>query len=530
MTEYRGSPWRSRFLRGPKIGQELAARDDFVELGDPAISIVQLGLKSGNDDFFFLKLTGTKAPAGRLDVRGLGGWTGSLPRADLLPGIQSPKDLDVEEGRLAAVPTRRGSYTGEGYYFCPRIGRLDHVVREYVQYGEVRNVHQGTLVRSNADASGWFRQTRLLARSRWVLPYNSGYDYGAVDNQAGAILNGRLVGVHPADGIDPDVLGGILNSTFVTLMRLLEGVATGNEGAFDVGPPAARLMRIPDPGKMTPDGLASIAASMGAIRQHGHLPHAPLADATVPQLRQQLDMSVALALGSIAGNAAVLLDRVYSSYARWRAAVEAVEDSMQAHRRALARRGGARSQNPIATAAATVWDEMAPATALLLGDIVGGSDEVLDPKFLKADDPNQGALFAQAVVLDEHRKPFDLGDTRRLEFTRFVRNLGAAGRILIPISPERCQRLLDEAIAAEAVFIEEATRRAQAHVSNDLVDPVVTAVRKAWIGKSIARLQQMAQTTSSAEDEQQDPSLFDIDGLCRPSHQLDESSRRRCTD
>lgn len=39
----------------------------------------------------------------------------------------------------------------------------------------------------------------------------------------------------------------MLNSTFTTVSRLLEGVSTGNEGAFDVGPPSVRLMRIPDP-------------------------------------------------------------------------------------------------------------------------------------------------------------------------------------------------------------------------------------------------------------------------------------------
>lgn len=519
MPEYNGSPWRSRFLRSPKIGLELAARPDFVALGDPAISTVRLGLKSGADSYFFVQAVGRPQGA-RIPVEGLGGWTGNLPLADLLPSIQTPKDYDTPRGRLAAVPTRRnGRYSGHTYYFSPRPGRIDRAVRAYIDYGEQRNVNAGTLVQANADETGWFRQTRNLVQSRWALPYNSGYDYGAIDNAIGAVLNGRLVGVEPAKGIDPDVLGGILNSTFTTLMRLLEGVATGNEGAFDVGPPAARVTRIPDPRKMNADGLSKVADVMRGIVADGVLPHAPLADATVPDRRQELDTEVLKALGMTAGEAASLLDRVYRSYARWRTAVEAVEDQMQANRRALARRGGSRNTNPARRAAATVWAEMEPATPLLLGDVTNGPYDILDVQPLPEDTAQRTALFGETLVLSLDGTQLDLGDERRVELVRFLRTLIPTGSLPLPTDPARCERLLTEATTALATFTTEAARRASAHVSEDDLDHVITAVTRAWTNASVTAIRATIEATAPSSDlpNGTDPSLFHTDGMVPPA-------------
>lgn len=511
---YNGAPWRSRFLRGPKIGLELAARDDFVSLGTPEVSTVRLGLKTGNDAFFFLDRAG-KSTASRVTLEGLGGFVGDFPLADVRPGIRTPKELDTASGRLAAVPVRRGRYAGDTYYLFPRTNRLDRHVKTYVEYGEARGVNSGRLVRANAEsASQWYCQTRAQVTSRWVLPYNSGYDYGAIDNSIGAVLNGRLIGVEPSDGIDPDVLGGILNSTFVTLMRLLEGVSTGNEGAFDVGPPSARVMRVPDPRKMTSTGADSLAGVMREIVAAEVLPHAPLANGTVPPLRQKLDLAVLAALGLSKGEAAVLLDRMYQSYARWRAAVEAVEDQMQEHRRALSRRGGSRSVSPEDRAARTVWDEMSPACPPLLNDLLGSDHDLLDARLRSDDNAAQDALFDSAMALDATGNGLDLGDTARLDLVRYLRGLGVNGVLPVPRQADVCRVSVTSMQEADASFVEEAARRSKAHVSDDLVDQVVTMTRRAWIAKSITSLRQ----AMAADDDEAaaDPSLFETEGLVPP--------------
>jgi hypothetical protein len=516
---YNGAPWRSRYLRGPKMGLELAARSDFVALGDPEIATVKLGLKTGKDSFFFLTATGEKSTASRIRVKGMGGLVADLPAADLHPGLQTPKDLDTPQGRLAAVPTRRGKYSGDTYYLFPRTHRLDKAVKDYVEYGEARDVDAGDLVRSNAETKNtWYRQTRNQVRSRWALPYNSGYDYGAIDNQIGAVLNGRLVGVEPAEGIDADLLGGILNSTFVTLMRLLEGVATGNEGAFDVGPPAARVMRIPSPRKMTAHGADRVAEIMRQIVSDGILPHAPLGDGTVPPLREQLDLAVLMALGESKGDGVVILDRVYRSYGRWRAAVEAVEDKMQEHRRALSRRGGSRTESPAIAAARTVWDEMSSVTAPLLTGLLSGEAEIINPIFPPEKDRGMDALFDHAVILDANKNPLDLGDTRRVDLARYVRSCGLNGEFPVPVDADLCGAILRAAEAADAAFVQEAAGRAKAHTSDDLVDQVVTYARRAWLAASISEIRKSmsAEATDAGNDPQDDPSLFDTGGLVPP--------------
>lgn len=511
MPDYNGSPWRSRFLRSPKIGLELAERSDFTALGD--IAEVRLGMKTGADKFFFVDVNGRVAGS-RVPITGLNGWEGDMHRNDLLPGIQSPKELDTEYGRAAVVPTRRGRYAGQTYYFAPRV-RAEKVARDYIAWGELQSIHEKTLVKQNADSTGWYRQTRGRVTSRWVLPYNSGYDYGAVDNHIGALLNGRLLGVDPKSGVDPDLLGAILNSTPVTLMRLLEGVTTGNEGAFDVGPPAARVMRVPDPRKMTDPGRQEALDALNAIRDHGYLPPAPGRDGTVTPLRRDLDVAVLRALGLTRGDATLLADRIYTSYGRWRAAVEDVEDQMQVHRRALSRRGGTRAETPLQRTTRTVWDEIHPTAALLLAGLTeADSIDIVDPVFKAADD-GQVALFGGTEYPTSEGGTVDLKDQRRVDLARKVRDLGYTGPLPLPTDPALAQTIRDQMLVLEAVTKADIERRASTYVSADLVPEVTDQVTRKWVGKSIAALRE--HLNESTDLTVNGPDMFKTSGLVPPS-------------
>lgn len=515
MIAFNGSPWRSRFLRAPKIGLELDSRSDFAPVRD--LATVNLGAKTGNDEFFFLdKSEARAATASRLRVKGLADWEGDIPKADLLPALQSPKDLDTDRDgtrvRLAAVPAKGGLY-----YLAVRLDRVDRVVREYVHYGEENGVHRGDLVKSNAAGGDWFRQTRARVTSRWALPYNSGYDYGAVDNAEGALLNGRFVGVDALAAVDQDLLGAVLNSTFTMVARLLEGVATGNEGAFDVGPPSVRVMRVPDPRIIARSvGEPEVRAAMAAILSDGALPHSPLANGTVPPLRQRLDRAILLALGLNAGDAAVLLDRLYGSYGRWRGAVEAVEDTMQLHRKALAKRGGARTTSPVVRATRTVLDEM-QSEPLLLAELADASIELVDPVLPRDRLPGQGLLFDATSVVDQDGNVLDLGSVERLALVAFMRGLGMSGPLPLPYDAGRCGRILVEARAAIDHHRAEATRRAGPQVSADLVEKVADAVIARWIGESISALRAAHMANGSPVDEElEEASLFNPSPLVPP--------------
>jgi hypothetical protein len=208
---YIGRAWRSRFLRAPKAAMKFAAREDFAPLG--ALAKVRLGLKTGKDDFFYVRAVervphtvrlGSPRARATVAVRGLRGrWEGEISAADLRLAVLNPHTLFGPHGRLLMVPSRP-----EAFYLYPQDRPPAADLADYIAAGVERGVHQGRLVRGNAAPGGrWYRQARELIVARWALPYNSAYDYGAHDNQVGAVLNGRFVGVDPLEGVDEDLLG-----------------------------------------------------------------------------------------------------------------------------------------------------------------------------------------------------------------------------------------------------------------------------------------------------------------------------------
>lgn len=509
---YNGSPWRSRFLRSPKVGLELAGRSDFVPVAD--VATVKLGMKTGNDKFFYV--TATHPPkGGKVHVQGMVRWEAEMSLQDLVPAVKTPKDLDTPAGRVATVPTRRGRYSGQHYFFAPR-PHLNRVTREYIELGELNGVEKGKLVRENAGGGDWYRPLRGRVQSRWILPYSSGYDYGAVDNTVGALLNGRCVGVEPMDGVDPDLLGAILNSTMVTLMRLLEGVATGNEGAFDVGPPAVRVMKIPDPRLFNGHARQRVMDVVDRIQAEGVLPPAPNRHGNVSDLRRYLDLAVLGGLGMSDGDAAVLANRIYASYGRWRDAVEKVEAQMQDHRRQLAQRGGNRQEPPSRRATRTVWNEVAGlAPDLFAGLLNAGAHELVDPAF-QDDDQNQARLFSEYTYESPDGTNVDLKDPRRVALAKKVRDFGFSGAIPLPLDPDACETVHDEIVAAEAVTVADIERRANLHVSADLAPEVTVAVRNKWVSRSIASLRE-ALNRAEDVDTAVEPNLFDTYGMVPPT-------------
>ena len=117
---YVGSPWRSRFLRTPKIGFALADRKDFVRLG--ALASVRLGLKTGSDKFFFVRRVRLEDERsskrslplvrGTVRVTGMNGWIGRIATRDLQPAILNPHQF-LRTVRISAGCTSGPSETGE---------------------------------------------------------------------------------------------------------------------------------------------------------------------------------------------------------------------------------------------------------------------------------------------------------------------------------------------------------------------------------------------------------------------------------
>jgi hypothetical protein len=485
-AKYVGTSWRSRFLRAPKIAFEIARRTDFVPLA--TLASVSLGLKTGNDAFFFLKRSEARpdrsverflrSERGIVRVIGMNEWTGSISAKDVRPAIVNPHQFLRGGERRFVVPKNT-----ESLYLFPRTGKPQGDLAAYIRLAEHEGVHKGKLVQSNASVSSWYRQAREIVTARWALPYNSAYDYGALDNAVGAVLNGRFVGVEPLAGIDSDLVGAVLASTFVLVTRLLEGVPTGVEGAFDIGPPAARTIAIPDVRRIPPKKATGIRETLRTMRLADRLPPAPDREANVDPIRHALDLAILEGLGCTKGEASATAGRIYQSYARWRAAVEDVEMEMRSNRRAMSRSGQSRSTSPTDLAARRVWEEMEAGIRVFPGEMLTAtesSDVVNVPRNLAM--PSQEPLIDAGIVHVDNRKTIDLRHHDRVRYAAMLTMLGKEPPLRIPCDAIKAGRIVEGFLEERARVVEEAKKRATLYVSDAAsISIIAAAVEVLWV-------------------------------------------------
>nr|WP_254069642.1 N-6 DNA methylase [Herbiconiux sp. VKM Ac-2851] len=497
---YTGGTWRSTFLRSPSQARIMAGRTDFIELGK--LATIQLGLKTGKDDFFFVEVL-PGASGSKQKIVGLEGWEGTVDKANLRPALQNPRDLDIAGGRRFVVP-QKGL---PNRYFMPLPRSRDAGMRDYVATGEDQRVHEKTLVKANAG-DVWYRQTRAIVTAPWALPYNSAYDYFAVDNAVGAVLNGRFLGVTPFSNVDSELLGAILNSTFALMGRLLVGVATGNEGAYDVGPPAARRLRVPDPSKFVEEEIENVKQVLERVKARNELLPAPSALGAVDPLRRELDLAILKALGLGAGEAAAELDRVYASFARWRQSVESVESIVRENRRAVGARGGNRGGDPVLRLASAIVDELGGDTAVDLDELALPTQQVDVVDAQRPDDEDQTALIRQTNVRTRTGVVLDLGYPERVDLVRLLRDLGWAGPIPIPVDPHTASVLVKAFASGRDKTEALARARAQSQISEEQLERVVRLSVGRWSAIELTKLRAALPQGSEVE-----PNLLQPDGL-----------------
>jgi hypothetical protein len=486
--KYSARPWRARFLRSPKVALEFASRSDFTSLA--ALSELKLGLKTGSDDFFYVvpapRPPKNENPAfpgmdlrGTLHVRGLNEWEGELPKRDLLPAIRNPHELLDKDGtRPFLIPSKPIAY-----YVYPRDQKPHSQLDEYILMAEQVGVSRRKLVQDNAS-NHWYRQARGLVRSRWALPYNSAYDYGAWDNQAGAVLNGRFVGVDAIGGVDDELLGAVLNSTFAMAGRLLEGVTTGVEGALDVGPPAARRIMVPNLHAFTAQGSALVKEVMTAIRAEGRMPPGPAAKEEVDRLRAKLDSSLLVALGMTGGQAAALLDRLYESYRRWRASVEDVERQMRSNRSQMNRAGQNRAsrKSPEETAADEIWDVLQADYPRLPFDLLleeEGVETIEIPRTVNVQ--LERPLFDETKVALPNGAMLELSSWERVRYLSLLKEIGFHSPFSLPKDATRAGAIVDQFAEALLRVRDASGTMSTSRVTKDKRDKVIQLVIERWL-------------------------------------------------
>ena len=481
---YVGAAWRSRYLRSPKAAITLANRPDFCPLNE--LANIRLGLKSGSDKFFFLNVTDSRpvdslfsTRAKKVRINGLGNWEGDIDSRDLRPAVLNPHRLEREDGSRCFVIPRS---TGTVYLFA-RDQAPSADLSAYVSYAEMQGIDDLPLVKSNGSTGRWYRQVRSAVTSQWVMPYNSQYDFGAWENPHQSVLNGRFVGVDAKDGVDAQLLGAVLNSTFVAMGRLMQGVPTGTEGAIDVGPPAARLIAVPDVRQMDPSTIGEIQDVVEKLRSQNVMPPAPDADGSVMPIRRELDVAILVALGLTRGQASALTGRCYESYARWRQRIRQVEEQMARNRRAMNRAGVNRSGDPLKRVAKRIWEELAPEIALMPSSELNIADKFdlveLDRSWRPGPDM---PMLQPGRAVGRSGQEIDLGSWHRVQYAEMLLNLGVRGPLAIPLEDQRAQVVVTKFHEESQRLLHGAEARATAYSGADaqsVVDQVVTLWHKA---------------------------------------------------
>lgn len=153
---YVGAPWRSRYLRSPKVAHLLARDQRFCRLGD--LASVWLGLKNGQRPILLPAADGA-APAltlgsgrsRRVRVLGLNGWEGDIASTDLRPAILNPHHLFHDESRRRfTVPAATGVL-----YLYPQDRSPAADLGSYVAVAEAQGVRTArSSARTRAERGG----------------------------------------------------------------------------------------------------------------------------------------------------------------------------------------------------------------------------------------------------------------------------------------------------------------------------------------------------------------------------------------
>jgi hypothetical protein len=147
-------------------------------------------------------------------------------------------------------------------------------VLDYIKWGEKRGYDKGSTCVSRSRVScPWYDLTGH-ARGAHLWPMAQQYKHMVPSNDEGLICNHRLFDVL-GKGVEPDALGGILNSTFVLLAKYQYGRPVGVEGNLDTEVIDVKLMLVPDPRQATQRQLRRVAKAFGAMKEREALQFLP---------------------------------------------------------------------------------------------------------------------------------------------------------------------------------------------------------------------------------------------------------------
>lgn len=462
---YVGGKW-GKYLRAPDIFFKLLdrSRARLCQLGE--IAEACFGIKTGANDFFYLKDITGSIDGGRLkrelEVRGayearrLSGEELRLVRDGrgqlhiiegrfLKPVLRSPRDAPaplVEPRRLA------------WRLFCPGGSKRDlkgTFALKYIGYGERHEYH---LRPSLAARRRWWelsepRPGRLFWRKSTYAVHSHFLSTEEI------YADQRLYLIRPRPDLDPYLVAAILNSSISAFMLELSGRAALGEGALDTAVYEVSQHNLLDPRKLSDQTAARIKAAFASLAARSALPVCQ--ELKMPD-RHLLDKAVLSGLGFADDE----LEAIAAEMA------QAVAE-LASQRLGRTRHGQTRAA--AAALAAALWPELDKQGLRAFPEDFLTGRELCEYFDLQGHQPQlEDGLFQGAIIWCGAQR-WQLGSPARARFLKAAARRYRWGPIPVPKDPAVCAALveeyrhynerLDARLAALTVAIQDEAARAR---------------------------------------------------------------------
>ena len=262
--EYYGGKW-GVYLRAPDLWFELLDKygSKLTPLGN--IAEIRFGVKSGKDSFFFpidksdeclnehqnsadfeenYKIPRKEVASGKIKLVLCGEGRGELRPIEakyLEPEVHSLMEIDgftvssQDCSRyMILVSKRKRELKGE-------------YIRSYIDWGEKQNYQTGATCASRVTKDREWYDLTGHERGSLFWPKSQQYKHAIPVNENNLQCNCNLYDVHLPKGIEPEVMGAILNSTLVILSKFQYGRPVGVEGNLKTEVVDVNMMLIPNP-------------------------------------------------------------------------------------------------------------------------------------------------------------------------------------------------------------------------------------------------------------------------------------------
>jgi methylase of polypeptide subunit release factors len=285
--DYYGGKWGIQ-LRAPDLWFELMDRFSgrFAPLGE--LAEVRFGVKSGKDEFFYPRdasadcLSQLTEPAAFRQAFGVDRGEVESGGVKLVKCGENYGEIRPIEARYLE-PEIHSLMEVKGYTVGPEdCGRLillmhesreslagSHVLR-YIEWGEEKGYHKGSTCAARTSAYREWYDLTGHERGAMLWPMAQQYKHSIPTNDEELIANHNLFDVSPKVG-SPDVLAGILNSSWVVLSKFLFGRPVGNEGNLKTEVIDVKMMQVPNPERGSARSLNRVASAFAAMKSRDAL-------------------------------------------------------------------------------------------------------------------------------------------------------------------------------------------------------------------------------------------------------------------